>query len=916
MRVFWLGMHKILTATELPRLRHLGYEVFNPPYLSDVYDQSANVDWDRNQPTTLPEDVFAKLSKYNFFYNQINDEIAELLNSYFDAVIVTINPQWLASVVRRFRKKIIYRTYGQTYQICAHLVGERVWTEIIQNPDFHFVPFAAETIIGEHRWLTDRSVVVPYSLPFDVYEFQDTWALHSHTEEVMVSVPNIDHPYYGSMYNHLNVHFPGMYLRMYGVQAKPVDDFRVAGTLPRRELLQAYQRAAGYFYPYQDFNVCYLPPIEMMTIGGPVVYAENSLLHRFTNGNDPGVVRGIDEQRRGIERLRRHDHVYVQEVVAAQKDLVARYHPDRVYPIFDEIFRRLLDDPGRHTILTVEGASIQTGPTKLDTREAWILCHWPGHLIHEHVETGSLFAIDGISRVITKIIDALLSESSYIVVATCYAYQAPLMVSYYAAPLKSGRMRLCVLDPENMSSISEGEETEWSEIFTFVVRRQFKAASSEEGAAAAVAGQVAARMRLVETINTNPRAAVVFVPHYYHFAETLRLNARIISFIPDYMPHFYPGVVFEGDVRRDEENASIGRRLAKKAEIVMTTSWFTESYLAESALKVRNEKIRVLPIPLVNGALPTIASGERSRLSNVLAGARFLFYPTANRPNKELSFLLRIYQEIKREAPDVRLVLTCSLQDYKPVEDTARTLGLTFDGDPSTNDIVLFTGTHEGTLRWLYEGASALCFTSTMEGNFPPQIIEALHYNTPIVATRLPHVVEVLKEDADFLFLCAPKNAPDFLTGLRTVLRNPDLVRERQLPAKRTVCLWNSIARFNRMGVNLFYEAEGRPCIPIEVHHENYYNEGFLPFGLVARLQRVLTDAPSDHAFSHRLHDLLLSRTPTIESVREHVRLLESGCTKEQLVADILAGLNWPDECELTYAQAWLAKRQVHLQMV
>jgi len=44
-RIFWLGMHKLLVTTELNRLRMLGYEVFNPPYLSSIIDQSAVRDW-------------------------------------------------------------------------------------------------------------------------------------------------------------------------------------------------------------------------------------------------------------------------------------------------------------------------------------------------------------------------------------------------------------------------------------------------------------------------------------------------------------------------------------------------------------------------------------------------------------------------------------------------------------------------------------------------------------------------------------------------------------------------------------------------------------------------------------------------------------------------------------------------------
>ena len=196
-RLFWLGMHKVLTKTELPRLRQLGYEVFNPPYLSTIYDQSANMEWDKDQPSTLPAEVFQRLSQYNFFYNHIEPEIAELLNTYFDAVLVTISPHWLAPVLNTFRKKIIYRTYGQTYQICAHLDRVCVSSSICwKRSEFYFVPFAEETLLGEHRWLTDRCTIVPYTLPDDIYGYENTWEHIEHNGEIMVNVPNIDHPYY------------------------------------------------------------------------------------------------------------------------------------------------------------------------------------------------------------------------------------------------------------------------------------------------------------------------------------------------------------------------------------------------------------------------------------------------------------------------------------------------------------------------------------------------------------------------------------------------------------------------------------------------------------------------------------------------------------------------------------------------
>ncbi len=609
-RIFWLGMHKILTTTELPRLRTLGYEVFNPPYLSDVYDQSANLDWNKKQPTTLPREVFETLSRYNFFYNQVSPEIAELLNTYFDVAIVTINPQWLAAVLRVFHKKVIYRTYGQTYQICAHLIGERVWKNIAENPQFHFVPFAEETLTGEHQWLTDRCSIIPYALPDDVYKYEHTWNRTLHIDEVMTSVPNINNSYYRAMYDRLNHTLPDNHLRMYGVQAEKVNDVRVAGTLPRAEVLRAYQRAAGYFYPYQDPHVCYLPPVEMMTIGGPVVYTSGSLLHRFFKGRTPGLAYSIDDQKLGIQRLRRGDRVYVREILASQSDVVRRYHPDYVYPIFDTVMNELLGDTVNHPAVDFSTALMTLAGTAQSAKEVWLLCHWPGQLIHESASSGAMFAADGISRVILKVIDALLQSTDYHLVLTCYAQQAPLVTSYYFPHLKNGRISLYILDPNNLQTVRDGAMAEsWGSVFSFLIRRHFPAESQEEQRLNAAGDQIAGRMNLAAEINARPAIASVFVPHYYHFPEALHLRKGIVAYIPDFMPHFYPGVAFEGTAGRDKENAVVGRALAKQARIVMTQSMFTADYLPQSALDVDPGKIRTLPMPLLTGQLRGDHSG-------------------------------------------------------------------------------------------------------------------------------------------------------------------------------------------------------------------------------------------------------------------------------------------------------------------
>lgn len=342
-RIFWLGMHVVLTKTELPRLRELGFEVFNPPYNSKVYDQSANRNWDADQPTSLPRSVFKELSEYNFFYNRISSRIATLLNEYFGTIIVTINPDWLEQILKVYNGRIIYRIYGQPYSISDAMWARRCFRSIQERDNFWIMPHCYETTVDEHDWLKERMRVVPYTLPLDVFDYRDTWAEQDHhISEIMVSCPNIDNAYYKTYYNRINQYFKQPYIRMYGIQPRSIPDQRVVGTIPRNDLLKAYQRSAGYLYLYEERNVCYLPPIEMMTVGGPVIYLPGSLLARFFSKNEPGLALDNFDAQRKLSWLIKGDKSFINDVIESQNSVRLRYAPEYVDPIFDSTFQELL----------------------------------------------------------------------------------------------------------------------------------------------------------------------------------------------------------------------------------------------------------------------------------------------------------------------------------------------------------------------------------------------------------------------------------------------------------------------------------------------------------------------------------------------------------------------------------------------
>jgi glycosyltransferase involved in cell wall biosynthesis len=108
------------------------------------------------------------------------------------------------------------------------------------------------------------------------------------------------------------------------------------------------------------------------------------------------------------------------------------------------------------------------------------------------------------------------------------------------------------------------------------------------------------------------------------------------------------------------------------------------------------------------------------------------------------------------------------------------------------DQIILFPRIGEAALKWLYENAAGLCLTSTVEGNFPPQILEALNYRAPVIATRLPTILSVLGDLSQYLLLCRPLDLEDFVDNIDVALKNRAHVIQRQTRVLHYLQGWNS----------------------------------------------------------------------------------------------------------------------------
>ena len=124
------------------------------------------------------------------------------------------------------------------------------------------------------------------------------------------------------------------------------------------------------------------------------------------------------------------------------------------------------------------------------------------------------------------------------------------------------------------------------------------------------------------------------------------------------------------------------------------------------------------------------------------SGARFIFYPSQFRPNKNVISLLRAYEYLlRRRFAGHKLVLT---GDPTKSPDIARFV----EQHNLENDVLCLHGLSDQELAACYRLADLAVNPSLSEGGFPFTFTEALSVGTPVVMGRIPATEEVITDIA------------------------------------------------------------------------------------------------------------------------------------------------------------------------
>ena len=154
----------------------------------------------------------------------------------------------------------------------------------------------------------------------------------------------------------------------------------------------------------------------------------------------------------------------------------------------------------------------------------------------------------------------------------------------------------------------------------------------------------------------------------------------------------------------------------------------------------------------------------KSVLKKLGIDGEYILFVSAAEPRKNLISLLRAFSIVKRDFPDLKLVLTGKKVDsYGEIEKFMKTCG-------HNRDIKYLGYVNQDDLAYLYNGAQAFVYPSYYEG-FGLPIVEAFACGTAVVTSNVSSMKEIGEGSAE---LVDPYNAEDVASGVKRVLSDRD----------------------------------------------------------------------------------------------------------------------------------------------
>lgn len=227
-------------------------------------------------------------------------------------------------------------------------------------------------------------------------------------------------------------------------------------------------------------------------------------------------------------------------------------------------------------------------------------------------------------------------------------------------------------------------------------------------------------------------------------------------------------------------------KLLKIADVVISPSKF---YSKESRiLRKHRNKVIVIPNGLNLNKYNVNYSKEECREELGLPlNKKIILFLSAIREKKAPDVLIRAMQKIAKKIPDAYLVMAGKGRMESKIKQLARELAI--------DDLITFPGFVRESEKPLYFKAADVFVLPSYDEIFGIVILEAMACGTPVVATRIGGIPEIVKDKKNGL-LVPPKDPNALADAIIYLLGNEELRRKMGKRGKEMVraYIWEKIA--------------------------------------------------------------------------------------------------------------------------
>jgi len=345
-RVLWLLNHTTLRGYEVPLLIDLGYEVYCPKICQREFgDLSASISYEFDASLSIPPEILEKLNKTDFYSLRVPQEIATIMNEYFDIAICAAFPELIEMLIRQFKGVIVLRVFGldrsSNYtQVLFSALGEHVFREL-QQLGRRFWFGAGYENLGEieGNFFQKRFLHLPIGMKNTT--IQNNWV--GEDRRILFVCPRINsNPYYRNLYEKFKKDFPDIPYAIGGAQIVPVHgDPHILGFVSDEEYRYNMTHMAAMYYHSQEPRHIHFHPFEAIRNGMPLVFMGGGLLDSFGGRALVGRCETVAEARKKLKRLSNGDHALAEKIISSQSILIEPFQDNNCRNIWAKSMERI-----------------------------------------------------------------------------------------------------------------------------------------------------------------------------------------------------------------------------------------------------------------------------------------------------------------------------------------------------------------------------------------------------------------------------------------------------------------------------------------------------------------------------------------------------------------------------------------------